>query len=195
MAIRERAARRLTGTPRRYASPMRSAPNDPIARPVDWPHYRETVLHFGDPVVWSVHVARLALEATVWLPALGLDAPFAVVTAFHPYPRRLDAAENLVRHERLRQAIAQLEVHATPCDGSSLDGSHREAGFAIVCARDEAKTLANRFDQAAFYWWDGASLWIEPTHAESMPERLDPDTRCHEPGASSLPTDPGGTSP
>lgn len=177
MAVRERAPRGLTGTARRYASPMRSDPNDPIARPIDWPHYRETVLHFGDPVEWSVPVARLAIEAAVRLPSLGLDAPFAVVTAFHPYPRRLDAAENLLRHERLRQVIAQLDVHATPCAGSSLDGSHREEGFAIVCTQDEAKALASQFDQAAFYWWDGASLWIEPTHAESRSERLDSDTQ------------------
>ncbi len=153
---------------------MTSASTDPAPIPDDWPHYRETVLHFGDPVVWSVHVRQLELEASQRLRALGLEAAFAVVTAFHPYPERLGHDDNLARHAALRQAIARRGLTAVPCAGSSLDGSHREEGFAIVCQRDEAKTLAAEFGQAAFYWWDGMSLWIEPIGLQSTGERILP---------------------
>jgi hypothetical protein len=153
---------------------MTPAANDPASLPDDWPHYREAVLHFGDPVVWSVHVRQLAIGGAVRLRALGLGAPFAVVTAFHPHPERLDHDENLARHAALRRAIARRGLTAVPCAGSSLDGSHREEGLAIACERGDAKELAAEFGQAAFYWWDGMSLWIEPIGLGSTGERILP---------------------
>lgn len=172
MEIRERAPRSLIETPRRYASPMSFPPNEPDERPLDWPHYREAVLHFGDPVVWSVPASQLAREAPRRLPAVGLFAPFAIVTAFHPYPRRLADAENLARHDALRQAIESLGALFVPCAGSSADGSHREEGFAIACPRGTALALAAEFGQAAIYWWDGTSLWIDPVQGGPDRERL-----------------------
>lgn len=151
---------------------MERSPRDPPARPLDWPHYLETVLHFGDPVAWSVHVGRIAADGSSRLRSLGLDGPFAVVTAFHPYPERLGHGENVSRHASLRRAIEQRGRIAIPCAGSSADGSHREEGFAILCERDEAKDLAAEFGQAAIYWWDGESLWIDPVGTALPSERI-----------------------
>jgi hypothetical protein len=141
---------------------------------IDWPHYRETVLHFGDPVTWSVPVRRLAADASSRLDTFGLTGPFAVISAFHPSPQRLDRETNLARHERLKMLLAERRIPAVPCAGASVDGSHREEGFAACCPRETAVEIASAFGQAAIYWWDGLDLWIEPALAEVPAERIRP---------------------
>jgi hypothetical protein len=153
---------------------MEPSRRDPTGEPIDWPHYRETVLHFGEPVTWSVPVRRFAVDAAARLGTFGLDGAFAVITAFHPSPRRLDREENFARHEQLRSVLAERRIRAVPCAGSSVDGSHREEGFAACCPRDVAIDIASAFGQAAIYWWDGIDLWIEPALAEEPAERIRP---------------------
>jgi hypothetical protein len=153
---------------------MDCARPDPSSVPADWPHYLETVLHFGEPAVWSVPVRRFAVEAAKKPAGLDVDGSFAVITAFHPHPWRLDPEENLARHRQLRVELSRRGLHAIPCAGSSKDGSHREDGFAIACPRVIAAAIARRFGQAAFYWWDGADLWIDPALSGFTAMRISP---------------------
>ncbi|MFZ9690734.1 MAG: DUF3293 domain-containing protein [Phycisphaerales bacterium] len=151
---------------------MERSQGDPRSRPADWPHYLEAVLHFGDPVGWSIPARRFRIDAASSLAAMDFVEPFAVITAFHPYPHRLDRDENLARHARLRTELLERGLRAVPCAGSSADGTHREDGFAIACPHEMAVELACRFGQAAFYWWDGVDLWIEPATARFIRARI-----------------------
>ena len=74
---------------------MEPSRRDSMGESIDWPHYRETVLHFGDPVTWSVPVRRFAADASSRLDTFGLTGSFAVISAFHPSPQRLDREANL----------------------------------------------------------------------------------------------------
>lgn len=151
----------------------RTDASDPPPEPHPWDAYRNTVLHFGDPAAWSIRGRDLMRpEAIARLGALGLEGPFAVITAFDPHPDRLGAAENLARHGELARAIRSAGHRHLACAGASPDGSHREEGFAVRCSLAEAIVLADRFGQAAIYWWDGRVLWIEPVRSPWPRERV-----------------------
>ena len=139
----------------------------------EWAPYRTAHLGFGDPECFSLSVDRpWTTEDLDQLRSLGLDGPFAVVTAHHPHERRLDAAENDRRHDALLAEVRRLRLHSVPCRGRSPDASHREEGVAIACSLSIAVSIARRFEQSAIYWWDGSSLWIEPVISTRSPERL-----------------------
>ena len=162
----------------------------------DWPHYRTAVLHFGTAPPWTVPASEFAHPTHApRRRALGLDRPFAIVTAFNPHPQRPHASANVLAHAELARCLDSLGLDHLACAGTDPAEVHREEGFAVFAAIETVLDLARRFGQAAVYWWDGASMWIEPTNAESTRERLDPDTQCRERGASPPRLDPDGSLP
>jgi hypothetical protein len=54
----------------------------------------------------------------------------------------------------------------------SIDGEHRETGFAAMVAREVARDVAIRFEQSAIYWCDGRAVWLPGALVETEPERL-----------------------
>jgi hypothetical protein len=145
-------------------------------RPQDdprWAHYHETVLElFDDPPV-RIRVWEPIGEAELeLLLARGLAPPFAVVTASNPRGQLANDAENARRNGELRRALEELGVRAWPADGVSIDGEHREEGFAVMIDREAARELAIRFGQSAIYWCDGRAVWLVGALVETEPERL-----------------------
>jgi hypothetical protein len=114
------------------------------------------------------------------LPARVLDqlgnleavSEFAVVTAFNPYGVNVADEENLRRHSTLRNELESAGVPSIPAAGMSPDGAHREEGYAIWISRDLARDLAARYEQTAFFWFDGQEFWVVPTAVDVPPVRL-----------------------
>ncbi|CAN5330070.1 hypothetical protein BH23GEM4_BH23GEM4_22050 [soil metagenome] len=108
------------------------------------------------------------LEGT--LAAAGLQTPFAIITAFNPRSHTADEAENLRRNAELIAALgARSWLRA---DGCSPDRSHREPGVAVALSASEAHDLAVRFEQDAFFWFDGERFWIHAAAESFAPVRL-----------------------
>lgn len=101
-----------------------------------------------------------------------LPREFGVVTASNPVGGRLSAAENDDRRRQLHAEILQEGWRCIPADGVSPGEEHRERGFAIACSREAARELAQRFDQSAFFWFDGDAFWIVGALVATDPIRL-----------------------
>jgi hypothetical protein len=59
-----------------------------------------------------------------------------------------------------------------PLASSKQDRTHRESGVAVSMAKTDARPLASKFGQSAFFWFDGASMWIIGAVVESPDQRL-----------------------
>lgn len=138
-----------------------------------WSHYSETVLHFGSPLDIAVDL-RSPLSARVreQLANLGASNEFAVVTAFNPHGVDVTDEENVRRHSALRDELESAGIPNVPAAGASPDGVHREEGFAIWVSRDRARDLAARYEQSAFFWFDGREFWVVPVAAGVSSVRL-----------------------
>ncbi|MBA3339623.1 MAG: hypothetical protein H0T54_07765 [Geodermatophilaceae bacterium] len=66
-----------------------------------------------------------------------------------------------------------------PADGVSRDGTHREAGVAVSMLKTNARLLATKFGQSAFFWFDGTAMWIIGAVVDAPDQRL-PLRRRHE---------------
>lgn len=82
-----------------------------------------------------------------------IDPPssFFIITAHNPDGVKRDDAANRQADERF---LIELERHgfaAFTVTGGSPDFSHSEAGYGIVCAREEALCLATLFRQDAIF--------------------------------------------
>ena len=75
-------------------------------------------------------------------------------------------------HTRLVTELRRMGIAYARIDGVAPDGEYRERCIAIPLALDVARALAQRFDQLAFYWFDGRHLWLQPGVAERAPESL-----------------------
>ena len=134
-----------------------------------WGDYPDTVLRFPPSdlrIDLRLPLSRSALQR---LADLGLQRPFAVITACNPLGRRLEPAGN----RRLAAVLTQL-VHdrypgAHEAHGISPDESHREPGWALPIGQLEAERLAAQFLQNALFWFDGARFLILPVLAPGEP--------------------------
>ena len=144
----------------------------PAADP-SWSHYPETVLHFGGPLEIAVDL-RSPLSARVreQLSSLGASSQFAVVTASNPHGVDVTEEENVRRHAALRHELERADIPYVSVAGASPDGAHREEGYASWVSRDRARDLATRFEQSAFFWFDGREFWIVPTAVDDPAVRL-----------------------
>jgi len=100
------------------------------------------------------------------MAALGLDQPFAVVTPCNPGGRVIGRAANAERLAAGKRRVAELAPAAVAVEGRSLDGAHREPGWAILVPQDHAIALAREWEQLGIYWWDGRRfriILVEPS--------------------------------
>ena len=146
-----------------------------------WAAYAETLLALGpvdgDGVADTDGVAVDLREALtpnhrVALAGLGLQAPFAVLTAHNPRGRIVDAEENGRRGALLVAALARAGVPWIPAVGMSPDGSHREPGVAAHLPLPVAARTAAEWEQSAFFWFDGDVFWLVGALVDAPPARL-----------------------
>jgi hypothetical protein len=138
-----------------------------------WDEYSRTILEiFDDPPLRIPVWQPLGDPEIEELTARGLTPPFAVVTASNPRGRVAADADNARRNGELRRALDELGAIVWPADGVSIDGDHRERGFAATIGREAAREIAVRFDQSAFYWCDGRGVWLFGAVVETEPVRL-----------------------
>ena len=135
-----------------------------------WSRYPETILEFAPPDRLRIDLRRpLGAPERAILASLGLDRPFAVLTAENPMgenaedkPTAEQEAEterrNAARREELESQLRKSAAEFQPCDGVAAEGDYREHGVAVVLPRDQAVMLARRFGQLAIFWFDGRAF-------------------------------------
>jgi hypothetical protein len=96
------------------------------------------------------------------LKSIGFEAAFAILTAYNPFGHHADEKENCRRINELVNDLNDLLVTMIPADGVSLDGNHRERGYAVAIPRRQAKTLTMKYGVSAVFWFDGEQFWIMP---------------------------------
>lgn len=127
----------------------------------DWPRYPETVLRFAAEPGISIDLRKIVAETDIAaLARIGLDGPFAVITAFDPRGANLPPDENAERARRLEERLRQMEHDFVPVDACSPDGEHCECSVAVRMAKSDAVALAVEFQQVAIFWFDGERFWI-----------------------------------
>ena len=146
-----------------------------------WSHYPETVLEFCVDPPARVDLRRpVDADARAELARLGLDAPFAVVTAENPEgdnaedegserDARREEARNDHRTGGLLQELERRRVSFVRVDGVSPDGRYRERCVAARLTRPDAVALARDFAQLALFWFDGDRFWLMPAEVDREP--------------------------
>lgn len=138
-----------------------------------WNAYPQTILEFHGAQTVRIDLRQSLTEADgAALSAIGLGQPFAVITAYNPAGKTTDESANRRRTEGLRQRLSDRGGPIIPTQGVSPDGRHREPGFAVVLAREDAIAIAMEFDQSAIFWWDGSKFWIHPALVSDSPRPL-----------------------
>jgi hypothetical protein len=153
-----------------------------------WRTYGDTVLEFAaGPVVdlrEPLHPSTLRALAEA-----GLKGAFAVLTAENPDGEHAEeqptasaakrqARRNEQRKSELEEEVERRGLAAQRVDGVSPDGDHRERCLAISADRDAATELARRFEQLAFFFFDGETFWLCPGVLDEIAVTL-PD-RAHD---------------
>jgi hypothetical protein len=135
-----------------------------------WDEYPNTVLEFLVPGSPRIDLRRpIGGAERDRLRALGLNRPFAVMTAENPWgenaeDKSSEAAEaaaerrNAERRRQLEQELRDAGVTFVWCDGVAPDGEYREHGVAALLARDAAVKLAVKYRQLAIFWYDGSGF-------------------------------------
>ena len=153
-----------------------------------WAAYRSTVLKLpatpaGDGPLRVDLREPVAPALAGHLAALGLAPPVAIFTAENPGGENADDegsaraaargdATNLARTITLVEALRETGLPTVRIDGMAPDGSYRERCVAVSMSREAATTLARRLDQLAFFWFDGARVWLVPGLADLPAEPL-----------------------
>lgn len=159
-------------------------PDDDQNNEDKWAQYPCTILEFAPPDRLRIDLRRpLGAAERATLAALGLDRPFAVLTAENPMGENAEdkptaeqeaASErrNAARREELEEELRRSRVPYQPCDGVAPDGEYREHGVAVVLPREQAVMLARRFGQLAIFWFDGRNFSLVGAVARKPPEKL-----------------------
>jgi len=126
-----------------------------------WSSYPETVLHFaGDPEVMVDLRMEVSPAIRRGLGALGLDAEFAVLTAFNPRGVDIGEEENNRRMKELEAELSSSGDAFVRVDACSPDRSHCECSIALPGDYNRAIDMAKRWEQIAIFWFDGSCFWI-----------------------------------
>ena len=132
--------------------------------------YANTVLEFKECADGVVDLrAELGERERALLSGLGLDCPFAVLTAHNPYGSSLQTG-NEERQEDLQSMLRKEAEHSVPVDGCSPDRRHREASIAACILEHRARAIAIRFEQDAYFWFDGDTFYL--VGADQPPSRV-----------------------
>jgi len=142
-----------------------------------WSRYPETVLVFaGDPAV-SVDLREMVpAPVQKGLRALGLDGPFAVITAFNPRGEDIGDEENSRRAAALESELQSSGDTFLRVDACAPDRSHCECSVALRGTRQRALAMARRWEQISIFWWDGTRFWIFGAISDAEPMALPVDT-------------------
>lgn len=140
----------------------------------NWRSYPETVIEIrnGSRLLRVDLRENLSDDLRSDLRCLRRLGEFGVVTAAHPLGRQLSDSENARRHVELEAELSASGSTFLPADGVSPDGRHREPGFAVWLSQDGVRALAQRFEQTAFFFFDGAVFWLVTTDDTREPIRL-----------------------
>jgi hypothetical protein len=117
------------------------------------------------------------------LATVGLDRPFAVLTAENPHGQneedlsspRAERAREAANDRDLATLVDALGRAGAPfvrVDGMAPDRGYRERCVAVVLPQREAMELATRFGQLALFWFDGHGFWLLPAEADEPPVPL-----------------------
>lgn len=138
-----------------------------------WGSFADTVLDFRcrPPLVLDLRkpIERVGVTR---LGDLGFGRSFGIVTAENPRGRALPEPVNAVRIEALRAEVAGLGVAWLGVVACSPDRSHCEESIAISIEMRSLIGIAQRYDQLAVFWFDGAAFWIEPVRSSNARLRL-----------------------
>jgi len=138
-----------------------------------WETYPDTVLELGSDRKVSIDLRQIVNPDTRQrLKNIEIETPFAVLTACNPFERHASEEENGRRTGELGEELRAIGVLVTSADGISSDAKHREAGYAVSIPLARAKALAERYGQAAFFWFDGEKFWIMPALVQAEPIQL-----------------------
>jgi hypothetical protein len=139
----------------------------------DWPRYPETILRFAAEPRISIDLRRIVTEVEkASLIRIGLDGPFAVITAFDPRGMNFPSEENAQRAEQLEERLRELGHFFVLVDACSPDGEHCESSVAVRMPKSGAVSLAVEFQQVAIFWFDGERFWIVGAMGQSEAVRL-----------------------
>lgn len=159
-------------------------PDDANLTEEKWAQYPCTILEFAAPASLRIDLRRpLGVTERAVLATLGLDRPFAVLTAENPMGENAEddptSAQQAASDRRNDKRRAELEtelrkagVEFQPCDGVAADGEYREQGVAVVLPREQAVMLARRFGQLAIFWFDGRNFSLVGAVARNASEKL-----------------------
>ena len=159
-------------------------PDDDKINEDKWAQYPCTILEFAPPDRLQIDLRRpLGAPERATLAALGLDRPFAVLTAENPMGENAEdeptetqeaATErrNVARRAELEAELRRTGVEFQPCDGVAPDGDYREQGVAVVIPREQAVMLARRFGQLAIFWFDGRNFSLVGAVARNPSQKL-----------------------
>lgn len=149
-----------------------------------WSQYPCTILEFGEPARLRIDLRQpLGSAERAILASLGLDRPFAVLTAENPMSEHSDEARSVaeqsasdsrngVRREDLEAQLRAAGIEFQPCDGVAVEGDYREKGVAVVLPREQAVMLARRFGQLAIFWFDGRTFSLVGAVARNASVKL-----------------------
>lgn len=149
-----------------------------------WEQYPNTILEFLVPGNPRIDLRRpIGGAERARLRALGLNRPFAVMTAENPWgenaeDKPTDAAEeaaeqrNADRRRRLEQELRDAGVLFVWCDGVAPDGDYREHGVAALLSRERAVRMAIDYKQLAIFWFDGRDFVLVGAVARKPDRRL-----------------------
>ena len=157
---------------------------DDVTSDAKWSQYPCTILEFAPPDRLRIDLRQpLGAAERATLAALGLDRPFAVLTAENPMgenaedePSEAQEAmteqRNATRRAELEAELRRSGVEYQPCDGVAPDGDYREHGVAVVIPREQAVMLARRFGQLAIFWFDGRAFSLVGAVTRKPSEKL-----------------------
>ena len=137
------------------------ATSTPDQHDPDWPKYPETVLQFSTSPPIEIDLRRPVIpEAIAQLRKMGLDSPFAIMTAYDPRGQDLSADENETRRKKLNDRLSANGYRFVQVDCCSPDLAHCECSVAVAMPQDAALDLARELEQVAIFWFDGERFWI-----------------------------------
>lgn len=143
----------------------------------DWQRYPETILSFAADPRFSIDLRKIVTDMEkAALTRIGLDGPFAVITAFDPRGMNLRPEENDERARRLESRLREMRQQFVPVDACSPDGKHCERSVAVRLAKSDAVALAVEFQQVGIFWFDGERFWIVAAMGAAEPVQLPRDT-------------------
>lgn len=95
-------------------------------------------------------------------PEGGWPDEFGVLTACNPDGVTISVEENAKLTHRLELALLNDGKRFFPVTGYDPGSDHKEAGFGIVCGKDELLALGRAWDQLAVFWVKAGKVWLLP---------------------------------